>query len=150
MDKHFLDSEYFHRLSTLEKTGWWELDLTKNEMFFSEYICQLLGVTSKLRLNQFVELIDEGYREEINSFFFSSMTFSGVFEKIFPIKTFAGPAWVRLYYDSNAGQSGDKQKPFGSLKVLDGDLQNRERLFQRNLYNYMRTNAAEPLEMTLR
>ena len=107
MNKHFLDSEYFHRLSTLEKIGWWELDLTKDEMFFSEYICQLLGVKDKLDLDRFVELIDKEYREEICIFFSSSMTFSGVFEKIFLIKTFADSVWMRLYYDSNAGQSGD-------------------------------------------
>ncbi len=136
MDDHFLDSEYFHRLSILEKAGWWELDLVRNEIFFSESICELLGFADMLNLAQFIELIDEEYRKEINVFFFS-MNFSGIFEKIFPIKTPDGYTWVRLYYDSNVAQAKDKQKLFGSLKVLHEDTRSRERVFQRNLYKYM-------------
>ncbi len=136
MDGHFTDSEYLRRLSTLEKTGWWELDLTKNEILFSEYICEYLGLLNPLKLDQFIELIDEEYRKEIECFL-SSTNFSSIFEKIFLIKTATFSSWVRFYYDFNIGQPDNGQKIFGSLKILSETIQSRERSFQRNLYKYM-------------
>lgn len=82
----------------MAKIGWWEANFSMNLFAYSEYITEILELSSNIMpFEDFIHLVHEDHRKRIGLKFFILQQFD-TYDEIFPIQTPDGDLWIHAKF----------------------------------------------------
>lgn len=128
------DYEKLLQMTQMAKMGWWEADNEKQEYLCSDFIVNLLDLSSnRLSFKDFHKKIRADYRTRIKDELFSTVKLK-IHELLFPINTNHGEIWVYVYLNFQEPNPTDSQNVFGYLQQIErpSDKSEPSNLYQLN------------------
>ena len=124
------DLQSLMQLLDAAQMGWWKADFRTGELFFSDYIVDLLGLGSnRAAVGELMPLTREDYRTRIHNEFLS-LKVGNHFDETFPVVLPEGEIWIhtQLVRKQSDPQQGIKlfgylqRVPVAGRKEADGFL----------------------------
>lgn len=137
------DYERLRELSSLAQIGWWEANFTTEQYFFSEVLCQILGLRQEvLRFDEMYQMIRKDYRNRIMREF-SSIVQLNAYDQTFPICNAQGEElWLRSHMGFKETQANQDIVAFGYAQRVEApDKENSMNILNRINEQLSRQNS---------
>lgn len=136
------DLQSLMQLLDAAQMGWWKADFRTGELFFSDYIVDLLGLGSnRAAVGELMPLTREDYRTRIHNEFLS-LKVGNHFDETFPLVLPEGEVWIHAQLVRKQSDSQQGIKLFGYLqRVPVADRKEADILtLESNYYATLREN----------